>query len=199
MRTAFVRLPTGALIAKENRSKYAVLGMLATGPKSGYDIKQTIETSIGHFWNESYGQIYPILKRLTQTGWPPGRMSSRRTARIASLYHHGRGLAELRAWLETPVERPPERIEILLRLVFGQHTPTAVHIQQLERYRELYRQDQAVIQGALEHFARQDQTRPEVAYWKIAVEYGRLNSEAMIRWCDEALALLHNLQPDSDV
>ena len=50
-------------MAKENRSKYAVLGMLATGPKSGYDIKQTIETSIGHFWNESYGQIYPILKR----------------------------------------------------------------------------------------------------------------------------------------
>ena len=187
-------------MAKENRSRYAVLGMLATGPKSGYDIKQTIETSIGHFWNESYGQIYPILKQLTQTGLATRThvaQASRPDRYEYAITDAGRDV--LRAWLETPVERPPERIEILLRLVFGQHAPPAVHIQQLERYRELYRQDQAVIQGALEHFTQQDQTRPEIAYWKIAVEYGRLNSEAMIRWCDEALALLHNLQPDSDV
>lgn len=187
-------------MAKENRSKYAVLGMLATGPKSGYDIKQTIETSIGHFWNESYGQIYPILKRLTQDGLATRTHVQQENRPDRQVYTiTDEGLAELRAWLETPVERPAERIEILLRLVFGQHIPVDVHIRQLERYQELYRQDQAVIQGALAHFAKQDATRPEIAYWKIAVEYGHLNSEAMIRWCDEALAVLHNLQEASDV
>jgi len=187
-------------MAKENRSKYAVLGMLSTGPKSGYDIKQTIETSIGHFWNESYGQIYPILKRLTQDGLATRAhvaQASRPDRYVYTITEQG--LADLRAWLETPVERPPERIEILLRLVFGQHIPVDVHIRQLERYRETYLQDWEVVSDALDYFAKQDPTQPDVAYWKIAVEYGHLNCEAMLRWCDESLELLHNLKDASDV
>ena len=31
---------------------------------SGYDLGQSIRASIGFFWNESYGQIYPNLKNL---------------------------------------------------------------------------------------------------------------------------------------
>lgn len=185
---------------KENRSMYAILGILSTGPKSGYDVKQAIESTIGHFWNESYGQIYPILKRLTQEGFATRthiEQEGRPDRYVYTITEEG--LATLRAWLETPVERPPERIEILLRFVFGSHTSPDVHIWQLEHYRELYRQDQTLIEGALQYFATQDSTRPEVAYWKIAIEYGRLNSEAMIRWCDEALAVLHNLQKRSDV
>ena len=120
-------------MAKENRSKYAVLGMLATGPKSGYDIKQTIETSIGHFWNESYGQIYPILKRLTQDGLRHPRRTSQQAEPPGSpgLYHHGARVLAESARLAGDARRtvPPERIEILLRLVFGQHAPAAVHIQ----------------------------------------------------------------------
>jgi PadR family transcriptional regulator AphA len=188
------------MMAKENRSKYAVLGMLATGPMSGYDIKQTIETSIGHFWNESYGQIYPILKHLTEEGLATRThvaQANRPDRYVYTLTEQGH--AELRAWLETPVERPPERIEILLRLVFGQQVPVEVHIRQLERYRETYLQDWEIIRGALEHYEKQDATRPEVAYWKIAVEYGRLNCEAMLRWCEESLAVLHNLKEVPDV
>jgi len=53
---------------KENKSKYAIMGMLSMGPVSGYDIKKRFEESLSYFWNESYGQIYPILKKITQTG-----------------------------------------------------------------------------------------------------------------------------------
>jgi PadR family transcriptional regulator AphA len=31
---------------------------------SGYDIRKTVQESIRFFWSESYGQIYPALKRL---------------------------------------------------------------------------------------------------------------------------------------
>src|SRR6267378_1332508 len=40
----------------------ALLGLLSLGSMSGYDIRQLISQSIGHFWSESYGQIYPGLK-----------------------------------------------------------------------------------------------------------------------------------------
>ena len=46
----------------------ALLGLLSLGPMSGYDIRQLIPQSIGHFWSESYGQIYPGLKRLAAAG-----------------------------------------------------------------------------------------------------------------------------------
>jgi PadR family transcriptional regulator, regulatory protein AphA len=45
-------------------SKYAILGMLSLRPMSGYDTRKTVQESIRFFWSESYGQIYPALKRL---------------------------------------------------------------------------------------------------------------------------------------
>jgi DNA-binding PadR family transcriptional regulator len=38
--------------------------MLSLRPMSGYDIRKTVQESIRFFWSESYGQIYPALKRL---------------------------------------------------------------------------------------------------------------------------------------
>ena len=54
---------------KEKRSKYAILGILSLGSMSGYDIKKMFEKSIGNFWSESYGQIYPLLKALVDEGF----------------------------------------------------------------------------------------------------------------------------------
>ena len=44
-------------MAKENKSKYAVMGVLSICPASGYDIKKFMECSTSNFWSESYGQI----------------------------------------------------------------------------------------------------------------------------------------------
>ena len=49
---------------RSSSSKEVLLGLLAIQPMSGYDLGQNIRTSVGHFWNESYGQIYPNLKAL---------------------------------------------------------------------------------------------------------------------------------------
>ncbi len=51
-------------MARQNTSKYAVLGMLSIGPMSGYDIKKLIGETVGHVWSESYGQVYPALREL---------------------------------------------------------------------------------------------------------------------------------------
>lgn len=46
-----------------------LLGLLEIEPLSGYDLGLVIRASVGHFWNESYGQIYPNLKRLEAEGF----------------------------------------------------------------------------------------------------------------------------------
>ena len=47
---------------------YAVLGQLAGGPSSGYEIKARLEAGAAHFWHASYSQIYAELRRLTELG-----------------------------------------------------------------------------------------------------------------------------------
>ena len=53
-----------------------ILGMLAAKPRSGYEIKQLVDSSARFFWAASYGQIYPELKRLEKAGLITGADSS---------------------------------------------------------------------------------------------------------------------------
>ena len=40
------------------------LGLLSTGPKSGYEIKQQLSGPLNQLFNLSYGSIYPTLGKL---------------------------------------------------------------------------------------------------------------------------------------
>ena len=55
-------------MAQKNRTRFAILGMLAFQPMSGYDIKKIVDNSIAYFWKENYGHIYPMLAELSREG-----------------------------------------------------------------------------------------------------------------------------------
>ena len=66
-------------MAKQS-TDFALLGLLSIEPMSGYDIRQNFQESLNFFWNESYGQIYPALKRLLARGFitaAPGGQNGR--------------------------------------------------------------------------------------------------------------------------
>ncbi|NBC30055.1 MAG: hypothetical protein GVY29_08710 [Spirochaetes bacterium] len=50
------------------RPRKAVLGVLAYGPSTGYEIRKLLSDTTSHFWKESYGQIYPTLEELRNEG-----------------------------------------------------------------------------------------------------------------------------------
>jgi DNA-binding PadR family transcriptional regulator len=45
-----------------------ILGLLALGLRTGYEIKQFVDKTTRFFWAASYGQIYPELRRFEQQG-----------------------------------------------------------------------------------------------------------------------------------
>jgi PadR family transcriptional regulator, regulatory protein AphA len=102
---------------------WAVLGLLALHPMSGYDIKNTVDRSIRYFWAASYGQIYPELRRLEEAGWIAGEDAANggRTRRVYALRPVGR--KALRAWLHGEETRIELRDESLLRLFFADTLP----------------------------------------------------------------------------
>lgn len=176
---------------KPNTSRYAVLGMLSIHPMSGYDIKQAIGESIGHFWDESYGRIYPTLQQLAAEG-----LAARKTER-----HDGRperqlysltprGLAELQRWLALPSREQKPRSEILLKLFFGRHVPSEEHIRQLEQVRRQHLQTLARYRALEKQVTTQAARHSDARYWLITIRFGEHRSRAIVNWCDETLRLL---------
>src|SRR5438105_9171719 len=101
-----------------------ILGMIAFGRRTGYDIKQLVDKSTRHFWAASYGQIYPELRRLEQQGlvWGRPEPSGGRARTVYELTDAGqRALAE---WLESDRQLAYElRDEGMLKLFFSDIAP----------------------------------------------------------------------------
>src|SRR5256886_16978997 len=100
-----------------------ILGMLRLGARTGYDIKQTIEYSTRFFWNASYGQIYPELRRLERDGLVKSE-SAPAGARKRTLYElTPAGERALLDWLTGPGDLVDIRDEALLTPFFGAFLP----------------------------------------------------------------------------
>ena len=162
---------------------------------SGYDLKQTIEASTRNFWNESYGQIYPVLRELTSSGLTTREEDRRDGGRARHIYTVTEpGLQELQSWLLEPVERQQVRNELLLKLFFGAQAPIEVSIGHVEGFRA--RQERALrryeeTEATMNLRERPDD--PNRQHWLITLSYGRHQAEAAIAWSDETLATLREL------
>src|SRR5437764_10466006 len=96
-----------------------ILGMLAFGMNTGYEIKQIVDKSTRHFWAASYGQIYPELRRLEEQGLVVSRPEPT-GGRARMVYEPTEaGRSALRGWLEAGGEPLYElRDEGMLKLFF---------------------------------------------------------------------------------
>jgi len=152
--------------------------LLASRPRSGYDIKQTIDRTIRHFWAASYGQIYPELKRLEAVGWIEGTDGSRggRSRRVYSITPQGTN--ELRRWMYGEEVRIELRDESLLRLFFADTLPREEALGLLAARREGYR-------GMLEYLrSLDDGTGADPAFVDLVYRWGLDYCEWGIEWCE---------------
>lgn len=119
-------------MATPNRTRFAILGFLTLGPMSGYDIKKLIEDSVANFWSESFGQLYPALRWLTQEGLIEKNEAPSEGGRPRHVYSiNDREREALTSWQREPTEPPPLRIELLLKLFFGARTDRATNRAQI--------------------------------------------------------------------
>jgi PadR family transcriptional regulator, regulatory protein AphA len=179
---------------KEKRSKYAILGILSMGPMSGYDIKKMFEKSIGNFWSESYGQIYPLLKVLVGEGFATSstqKQVGKPDRHVYSLTDAGR--AELCRWLAEPVKDHIGRIEIALKLFFGHQVSTADSIRQVERFKTMRNQEIRALRATEERLKTEQTNNPNLPYMLATVSYGQHVTQALLHWCDETLRVLNKL------
>jgi DNA-binding PadR family transcriptional regulator len=167
----------------------AVLGALSVEPMNGYELRRSIRDVLGHFWSESFGQIYPALGRLHDAGFvqarPGGRPGSTEYTTTAS---GDERLAEL---LTHPIKDRPPRNGTLLRLFFGRHLGA-------DRCCELLDETAADTRAQLAHLL---ETRREVEaealadapYFLITIDLGIRTCEATLAWAETAREQLRQL------
>ncbi|MDX1394412.1 MAG: PadR family transcriptional regulator [Gemmatimonadota bacterium] len=165
--------------------------MLTIEPMSGYDMKKFSEQSLAHFWHESYGNLYPRLKRLAGAGLIRGRRESRTRAPDAIVYSlTSAGREAFLEWLDEAPEPERPRSELVLKMFFGAHSSRDrlarlmdERRRDLEETRDRYAEIEAMLREGLED-------RPEVPFWLITLRRGQLLTEARLRWCEECATWL---------
>lgn len=171
-----------------------LLGLLTIEPMSGYDLGLTIRGSIGHFWNESYGQIYPNLKKLASNGCVSSkteRQKGKPDRRIYSITEKGR--ERLRKWLAVPPQPEIPRNEMLLKLFFGEEVPARLLIGYVERMAEERRALLELLERTEREEIDKNQRYPGAPYWRMAAHFGQMEMRAHLRWAEETLAELNKI------
>jgi DNA-binding PadR family transcriptional regulator len=198
---------------RKSKTGYVILGLLSDRSLSGYDIKKLVERRFHHFWSESYGQIYPELKRLlgdklikTTADRSTERRKGGKKRRVYSITEKGRSMVF--DWLALPPEKESARIEFLLKMCFGSLTHRDDHLTNVQMFRSRSKQNLAALR-ALENELRAalDRAAPGQAaaggvlpathendpYVLMAVRFETRVYEAYIDWCADAeSAILRN-------
>jgi PadR family transcriptional regulator, regulatory protein AphA len=173
---------------KVNKSRYAMLGVLANKPASGYDIKKFCDKSISHFWNENYGHIYPVLKELEREGCITSETVATDGKPPRTVYSiTERGRSELAGWLLQPVEPSPTRNELLLKLIFAGNTPVQSMVDKVDAARQTHTEHLAEYKRIEAEYETNPalKNHPDYQYWMSALRYGMLDAQFRIKWCEE--------------
>ena len=181
--------------SRTRSTPYTILGFLSLAPMSGYDIRKEAETSIGYFWSESFGQIYPALRELVARGWikrRAGRGDGNRDRHVYDITERGRDA--LSAWRAEPPREAPFRNELLLKLFFGGRDAVGSEEEWIEGL--LARE-----QEALRDFARiraqvtkEHPKHPSLPFWLMTLSYGEHRSRALLRWGRETQKTLRAMK-----
>jgi DNA-binding PadR family transcriptional regulator len=165
----------------------AVLGLLAFGERSGYDLAQLAENSVAYLWTPSRSQIYKVLPRLVAAGLADAREVPQSGRPDKTLYRQTEAGGEaLRAWLGDVDPEPDQGgVVFALKLFFCDYAPGETARLQLEAYRVHLRRRldryEALIPGS---------EVSEHRYPHHVLGHGVARVRATLAWVEETLAAI---------
>jgi DNA-binding PadR family transcriptional regulator len=181
---------------KRNQTAYVVLGLLSIEPdQSGYDIHKTVQGSVGYFWGESYGQIYPTLKRLAAEGLiVPSESTSAAKPQRRQYCITAAGHARLQEWLAVPYRDDPPRNEFLLKLFFGREAAPSVSIAHIREFQDKLRRLLATLMETETLGRERNANHPHFPFWMLTLTFGVAEIRAALEWSETALTMLSSME-----
>ena len=159
--------------------KYLLLGLLAGGPRHGYELKGVFDDTFGTTWPLNIAQIYNALSKLEEEGLvacevvPQENVPNRK---VYSLTAPGR--AELDGWMEQTSNGP-----VRLRDEFYFKVLMQLHVDGGRALDLIVRQRQAYLQALADLGHAQSDTGLDMGT-SLLLEGAALRLEADLRWLD---------------
>lgn len=128
--------------------RFALLGLLAVEPASGYDLKRAINRSTYFIWNATGPQIYNTLHKLREEGCVTSRalaQDGKPDKQIHTITAPGR--ARLKEFMSEPIRAAVTRDEILLRIFFGNFANKKIVRRELASYLQRIRDERGYLEA----------------------------------------------------
>jgi len=128
--------------------RFALLGLLAVQPASGYDLKRAINRSTYFIWNATGPQIYNTLHSLREDGYISSESRSQKgkpDKHVHTITASGR--AALKEFMGKPIRAAVTRDEVLLRIFFGNFASRKSIERELEAYLDRIGKERAIMEA----------------------------------------------------
>lgn len=128
--------------------RFALLGLLAVQPASGYDLKRAINRSTYFIWNATGPQIYNTLNSLREEGYITSKSQAQQgkpDKHIHTITANGR--SALKDFMGKPIRAAVTRDEILLRIFFGNFASPTTIKRELAAYLDRIRQERSQMEA----------------------------------------------------
>jgi PadR family transcriptional regulator AphA len=128
---------------------YVVLGLVACGASTSYELKQKVAGSVGFMWSFPHSALYAEPPRLAGLGLLEElREEHGRRRRLYTITDAGR--AALQVWLHEPATEPPQLRDLgLLKLFFSSLTDDET-VQNLARAQEAAHRERLAVYEAID-------------------------------------------------
>jgi DNA-binding PadR family transcriptional regulator len=166
---------------------FALLGLLARAPLSGYDIAAQLQHGVGPFWQASHSQIYPELARLLAARLVDVEVVEQRDRPAKKVYSiTPAGRDALVQWVESPLDMPPIRDELTLR-AYSVWLADPRRAAALLRQHERLHRDQLALYEGIRNKAEQaaedvDPSTPQFARYA-TLRRGIAYERELAEWC----------------
>jgi PadR family transcriptional regulator, regulatory protein AphA len=167
--------------------RHAMLGLLANGPASGYDLLKVFELSLANVWPATQSQVYAELNRLADAGLVEVSAEGPRGRKEYGITDDG--LAELRRWLTSADPRRAVRSETLLRVFFLDKVEPEAAKDYLERRASEAAKEHDDLRAMRETLG-EGGDGPLTAYGLLALEWGLRFTAMQREWAQWAVEQL---------
>jgi len=173
-----------------SKTHIVILGLLSEEPLSGYDIKKLIDIRFRFFWNESYGQIYPTLKKMLTNGLIEALSQTKDNRGKQRYAITSLGKETLQSWQAQEPEKESIRLELLLKLYFSLGNDPQTLINYVKSFQLSHTQDLMILNAFKKELSNIPDPYHNHKSILSVIEFGVKTNSAYLAWCQETLAQL---------
>ncbi len=177
---------------------HIILGMLRKKPKSGYDLKKELQTTIQYFWEADISRIYRTLGEMQKKGWVDFETVIQEDSpnkKVYSLTKDGR--KELQKWLAEPGKATSSNNPFLAQLHFSDAISAEAQLKVMEARLASLKDGIKELERRTNNLNMpvplpEDALQIGVTREMFSLEYGIRKYQFEIEWTENIIAVLKN-------